>query len=156
MKGTKPHIRIERDVLPDMPPPEWMGEDAKAEWNRVYPLLVERKILTAADLGNLENYCEAMGMAREMGREVQKQGAVQKIYSLDKEGNSVLVKVQKNPAVQVQKDAVNTARLLSSELGLTPVSRSRPTVADEDGEEDDLFSFAAWQPQVVGGRDAAS
>lgn len=156
MKGTKPHIRIERDVLPDMPPPEWMGTDAQAEWNRVYPLLVERKILTAADLGNLENYCEAMGMAREMGREVQRHGAVQKIYALDKEGNSILTGVRKNPAVQVQKDAVNTARLLSSELGLTPVSRSRPSVAKEDDDEDDLFSFGNWQPQIVGGRDAAS
>lgn len=140
MRGTKPHLKLERDILPDQSAPAYMGEDARAEWDRVVPLLVERKILTRADLGSLENYCEAIGFAREMSREIKKLGAVQLIYAIDKDGNSRVISARKNPAVQMQKDAVNTARLLASELGLTPVSRSRPTVSDID-EEDDLFGF---------------
>lgn len=140
MRGTKAHLKQEGEALQDLPAPDFMGDDAKAEWNRVFPLLKQRKILTMADLGGLENYCEAVGMAREMGREIARLGAVQKIYALDKEGVSRLISARKNPAVAIQKDAVNTARLLASELGLTPVSRSRPMVANED-DQDDLFDF---------------
>jgi P27 family predicted phage terminase small subunit len=140
MRGTKPHLKLERDILPDMAAPAFMGEDARAEWDRVFPLLVERKILTRADLGILENYCEAIGLAREMGREIRRLGAVQLIYQIDKDGNSRVVNSRKNPAVSVQADASNRARLMASELGLTPVSRSRPTVSSED-DEDDLFNF---------------
>ncbi len=140
MRGTKPHLKLERDLMPDISAPDFMGLDAKAEWDRVFPLLVERKILTRADLGILENYCEAIGMAREMGREIKRLGAVQLIYQVDKDGNSRVINARKNPAVAIQSDASNRARLMASELGLTPVSRSRPTVSDGD-EEDDLFDF---------------
>lgn len=140
MKGTKPHLKLERDTLPDMAAPDFMGPDAAAEWDRVYPLLVERKILTRADLGILENYCEAIGMARDMGREIKKLGAVQLIYQIDKEGNSRVISSRKNPAVAIQADATNRARQMAGELGLTPVSRSRPTVKDDD-DDDGLFDW---------------
>lgn len=140
MKGTKPHLKLERDILPDMPAPDFMDKDAGAEWERVYPLLVERKILTRADLGILENYCEAIGLARQMGREIRKLGAVQMIYQLDKEGNSRVISSRKNPAVAVMADCTNRARMMASELGLTPVSRSRPTISTEE-DQDDLFNF---------------
>jgi P27 family predicted phage terminase small subunit len=140
VRGTKPHLKFERDVLPDMAAPDFMGTDAAAEWARVFPLLVERKILTRADLGTLENYCEAIGLAREMGKEIRKLGAVQLIYQLDKEGTARVVSSRKNPAVAILADATNRSRMMASELGLTPVSRSRPSVADSD-DEDDLFNF---------------
>lgn len=138
MRGVKPHIRIERDGLENAPPPDWLSADAKAEWERIVPILAQRKILTTADLGSVENYCMAIGLAREMEREIQKLGAVQKVYALDKEGISRLIGIRKNPAVSVQSDAMTRARLLAAELGCTPVSRSRPTVENDD-EQDDLF-----------------
>jgi P27 family predicted phage terminase small subunit len=140
MKGSKPHIKLERDTLPDMAPPDWFSGDAKAEWDRVYPLLVERKILTRADLGILENYCTTIGLAREMGREIAKLGAVQKVYGIDKEGKSLLLSVRKNPAVSIMEKANDQARQMAGELGLTPVSRSRPTVQDDDAG-DSLFDW---------------
>lgn len=140
MRGVKPHIKIEREALEEMPPPDWLSEDAKAEWLRVVPILAQRRILTEADLGSVENYCMAMGTVREMEREIQRIGAVQKVYKMDKEGNSFLVAIRKNPAVAIQSDAVNRARLLATELGCTPVSRSRPTIEDNGGD-DDLFMW---------------
>lgn len=140
MKGTKPHLKLERDVMPDMSAPGFMSPDAAAEWNRVYPLLVERKILTQADLGILENYCEAIGLCREMGRDIRKLGAVQLIYAMDKDGTARVISSRKNPCVSVLADCSNRARLMASELGLTPVSRSRPTVSNED-DTDSLFDF---------------
>jgi len=141
MRGVKPHIKVERNALKDMPPPAFLSDDAKAEWSRIVPILAERRILTEADLGGVENYCMAMGLAREMEREIQKIGAIQKIYQLDKDGNSRLVRVAKNPAVSIQSDAMTRARLLAAELGCTPVSRSRPTI-DGDDDGDDLFAWS--------------
>lgn len=140
MRGTKPHIRIEREPLGDRPPPNWLSEDAKAEWTRIVPILAERKILTEADLGSLENYCLAMGTVREMEREIQRCGAIQKVYKVDKDGNSCLVSMRKNPAVAIQSEAMNRARLLAAEIGATPVSRSRPSVDDKD-DDDDLWGW---------------
>lgn len=140
MRGVKPHIKIERDGLENAPAPAWLSVDARAEWDRIVPILAQRKILTTADLGSVENYCMAIGMAREMERQIQKLGAVQTVYAMDKEGNARVVKMQKNPAVSIQSDAMTRARLLAAELGCTPVSRSRPTVEGDDGE-DDLFSW---------------
>ncbi|WP_329608579.1 phage terminase small subunit P27 family [Paragemmobacter aquarius] len=104
------------------------------------PILARRKILTTADLGSLENYCMAVGQAREMERQIQKLGAVMMVYAIDKEGESRVIGLRKNPAVSVQSDAITRARLLAAELGCTPVSRSRPTV-DEDDEDDGLFGW---------------
>ena len=140
MKGTKPHLKLVSDVLPDMAAPDWMGADAAAEWRRVFPALVERKILTLPDLGILENYCEAIGLAREMGRDIRKIGAVQLIYKIDVSGTARVVSSRKNPAVAIQADATNRARQMAGELGLTPVSRSRPTVSSDE-DQDGLFDF---------------
>lgn len=139
MRGTKPHIKLERDALENMPAPDWLADEAKAEWRRILPILAQRRIMTEADLGTFENYCIATGTVREMEREIQKLGHIQKVYKVDKEGNSLLISVRKNPAVSIQSDAMTRARLLAAEIGCTPVSRSRPTIDDNDGE-DDLFS----------------
>jgi P27 family predicted phage terminase small subunit len=45
--------------------------------------------------------------------------------------------MKRNPAVGIQSDAMTRARLLAAELGLTPVSRSRPAIRD-DADDDDL------------------
>ena len=131
MKGTKPHMRPERDPLGILPAPDWLADDARAEWDRVMPILAERRILTVADLGGLENYCVAIGTVRLMERQLQREGHV-----LVTEGGAV----KRHPALAVQSDAMTRARLLAAEMGLTPVSRSRPAIRDDDGDDDDLVS----------------
>jgi P27 family predicted phage terminase small subunit len=140
MRGSKPHIRIERESLAERPAPDFMSEASKAEWNRIVPILAKRKILTEADVGCLENYCIAIGTVREMDMEIQRIGAVQKVYKVDKDGNSVLISIRKNPAVGIRNEAMTQSRLHAAELGATPVSRSRPTLDEDDGE-DDLFGW---------------
>jgi P27 family predicted phage terminase small subunit len=125
MRGTKPNIRQEAEPLEPAQAPEWLSEDARAEWSRVMPILTQRKILTEADLGSLENYCIAQGQVREMERHLQEFGHVLMIEGA----------LKRNPAVGIQSDAMTRARLLAAELGATPVARSRPAV--RDGEDDD-------------------
>ena len=128
MKGTKPHLRTDPEALGDMPAPSWLSADGRDEWARVMPILTERRILTDADLGSLENYCIAIGQVREMERHLQEHGHV-----IDVEGA-----LKRNPAVGIQSDAMTRSRLLAAELGLTPVSRSRPAIRDEDEDDDEL------------------
>jgi len=127
MRGTKPELRSDPDAVACLDAPEWMSSDAAAEWDRVMPILSERRILTVADLGGLENYCVAIGQVREMERHLQEFGHV-----ID--GPTGL---KRNPAVGIQADAMTRARLLAAELGLTPVSRSRPAIREDDPDDGD-------------------
>lgn len=90
------------------------------------PSLVERRILTESDLGTLETYCLMIGTVRQMERKLRKEGYTY----VDAKGS-----IKRNPAAAIYADAINKARLLACEMGLTPVSRGRPTVTDDDDED---------------------
>jgi len=122
MKGAKPHMQVARDALTAVPRvPGWLSEEARAEWRRIMPLLVERRILTDSDLAMVEAYCVAIGRVRALER------AIQKADEIDA------------GMIRLQDKLIQTARQLAAELGLTPVSRSRPTMresADNDSPLD--------------------
>lgn len=123
MRGVKPTLVVSNDAVTKAPSvPAWLSVEAKKEWRRVMPILVERRILTTADLGSLENYCIAIGRVR------------------DTESN---IQATSDPDMQLklyraQDKAIATARQLAAELGLTPVSRSRPSIREDDENDDAL------------------
>ena len=125
MKGRKPEIRshnVAHSLImgeTHIKAPDWLAEDARAEWGRVMPILTERRILTDADLGNLENYCICIGRVRQMEAAIQTEAAPEMMLKL----------------IRVQDKAMASARQMAAELGLTPVSRSRPAIRD-DGDDD--------------------
>ncbi|MEY9185328.1 P27 family predicted phage terminase small subunit [Bradyrhizobium sp. USDA 326] len=117
MKGRKPQLAASSNAITEAKPPSWLSKHAKAEWRRVMPELAKRRILTPADLGCLESYCIAIGRIREL---------------------EILLRAGIDPKLcRMQDKAMVTARQLAAELGLTPVSRSRPAVRDNDNEGDD-------------------
>ena len=120
MRGTKPHLVVDNSAVVRAPAtPPCLSKDAKAEWRRIMPALVKRKILTTADLGSVEHYCIATGRVREIERQIQ--AAAGEI----------------DPKLfRMQDKAMQTARQLAAELGLTPVSRSRPAMRDESDDDD--------------------
>lgn len=129
MRGRRPDTivpgtsRVER--VPDAP--AWLSDDARAEWHRVAPILItERKTMTVADLATFAHYCTAVGQVAEASRIIAAEGMT---YST--EGGP-----KKHPAVSIRSDGLTQARQLAGELGLTPVSRSRPAIRD-DGPHDD-------------------
>lgn len=127
MRGRKPDtLKADPDPIADVSPaPGWLSKDAKAEWSRVMPILIERRILTDADLASLEHFCVAVGQVREMERLIKRGGHV-----VETERGP-----RAHPAVKIQSDAMTRARLLAAELGLTPVSRSRPNVRDDNDDD---------------------
>lgn len=119
MKGTKPKLRQDSDAIVVAPSaPAWLASEAKREWRRVVPSLVQRRILTTADLGSLENYCVAIGRVRQVETMLQA-GFTPELF-------------------RAQDKAMTTARQLAAELGLTPVSRSRPAVRESDNDDGNL------------------
>lgn len=127
MRGTKPRLVVSNDTIAKAPNvPAWLSPEAKREWKRVLPILIERRILTTADLGSLESYCTSIGAMRDAQRILNVEGLV-----LDG---------KRHPAFGILNAAQTTARLAAAELGLTPVSRSRPAIRDED-DTDDLVNF---------------
>lgn len=134
MRGRKPDGLTAGELDEAREPPEWLSPLAAEEWRRAFPWLVRRRTLSESDLGSLENYCDAQGTVREMARVLQEEGH---IVATDKGP-------RKHPAVSIQSDAMTRARLLASELGLTPVSRSRPAVTSPkvmDDDAEDLFGL---------------
>lgn len=119
MKGTKPQLREAEEPVTEVQAPDWLAEDARTEWDRVMPVLTERKILTDADLGSLENYCICIGRVRQMEAAIQIEAEPEMMLKL----------------IRVQDKAMASARQLAAEMGLTPVSRSRPAIR-EDGDQD--------------------
>jgi len=106
--------------------PAILSKEAKAEWRRVAPLLVARHILTDADLGTLESYAIAIGTVREARRVIAAEGLTFMGASGPK----------RHPAVGVMNEAMGLALRLAAELGLTPVSRSRPSIRDDDRDDE--------------------
>lgn len=136
MRGTKPHLVVNNDAVAKAPSaPAWLSKDAKQEWRRVLPILVNRRILTTGDLGSLENYCVAMGQVREMERHLQEHGQVVEMFKEKEDGSMVCTGMKRNPAVGIQADAMTRARLLAAVLGLTPVDRSRPAIREDGGDD---------------------
>lgn len=125
-RGPRPNIVASSSQIEIGKPPSWLGREAKREWRRVAPILNERQVVTAGDLGILESYCSAIGMMREAQRLLNKDG--------------LLLGGKKHPAIGTMNAAQTTARLAANELGLTPVSRSRPSIRDTNQDDDDLFA----------------
>jgi P27 family predicted phage terminase small subunit len=134
MRGVKPYLAVDNSgtVKEEPPAPDWISGSALEEWRRVVPDLVARGRLNEADLGSVEAYCIAVGQIRDMQRLITEQGAV--IYS-----DKGLPK--RHPAVAIQAEATNRARLLANELGLTPVSRQRPSIRDNNRDHDSRSLF---------------
>lgn len=128
MRGRKPaSIASGSSPIRDVPKaPVWLSADAKVEWKKVAPILVERDVLTEGDLGSLAAYCDAFGQLVAATRQINAEGMV--------------IEGKKHPLITTQIAARNQIRQLAAELGLTPVSRSRPNLRDNDQPDasDDL------------------
>jgi P27 family predicted phage terminase small subunit len=138
MLGRKPNLTAIEGGLADCPaPPQWLSPEAKGEWRRILPGLVERRIVADEDLSTVASYCTAIGQVQVCQRVLD-------------EADSMFVQSDRSaprphPAIRVMHGAQTLARQLAAELGLTPVSRHRATKIagaeeSEDGWTDDLLA----------------
>lgn len=120
MKGRRPDLRAAAKPVSAVQAPAWLSKEARREWDRVMPDLIQRRILTDADLGSLENYCLAIGRVRDTEALIQTEAEADMQLKL----------------MRVQDKAIATSRQLAGELGLTPVSRSRPAIREDEDSDD--------------------
>lgn len=107
LRGVKPSLSPDREALTKAPvAPKWFSDEAKLEWRRVMPRLIEDRIITKSDLAGVENYCLAMGRVREIETQLRLDPLNYKLCGL-------------------QTRTMQTARQLAAEYGLTPTSRAR-------------------------------
>jgi P27 family predicted phage terminase small subunit len=102
-----------------------MTDEAKKEWRRVMPVLVERRVLSNADLAAVERYCDATGDIAIARARIRQDGD----YVANRLGE-----LKRHPAFATLREATAEARRWAAELGLTPASRSR--VGSHDDDED--------------------
>lgn len=105
--------------------PSYLAKEAKAEWRRVAPILIdERKVLTEADLSALENYVIAVATMRQAHKELHATG--------------LLLGGKRNPLSTILLQAQQQQLRAAGELGLTPAARSRASISDAANDDEDF------------------
>ncbi len=133
-RGKRP-IKAERvEPTPSLPSaPAFLSEDAKAEWNRVAPMLYALRLLSELDTGTLGAYCQAYATWKHAHE------ALNKLAERDAT-NSLLVRSAKNNLIQnpllgIANAAAASMVKFASEFALTPVARARLTVPNLGGSK---------------------
>ncbi len=107
----EPKVRVE------IPPcPRELSEVAKKEWRRIAPELSQMGLLSRIDRAALALYCDAYG------RWLEAIGSLQKFGVVIKSPNGYPVQ---SPYVAIANKSGEQVRLLLSEFGMSPSSRTR-------------------------------
>src|SRR5262245_10470136 len=150
MKGRKPKPTIIRilegnpgkralnDHEPVPPPgmpdcPEYLDDEAKAEWFRTAKVLHDMQLLSMADRTALAAYCVAYSRWIHAEQQVKKYGSI--VKSPEK-GFPM-----KSPYLCIADQAIETMRKFMVEFGLTPSSRSRIRVPGDIEAQDEFDAF---------------
>ncbi|MFE1095896.1 phage terminase small subunit P27 family [Streptomyces smyrnaeus] len=104
-------------------PPEWLEGMALDEWHRLMPILEKMGVVTVADRDAVSAYCVSYETFVKATKELSSSGIVVESYR----GG-----IAKNPALQVQRDALEQMNKWGAKLGLTPADRARLAVAPTD------------------------
>ncbi|MDW9841311.1 phage terminase small subunit P27 family [Sinorhizobium meliloti] len=132
LRGVKPSVSRDSNALTKAPaPPKHLSVYARAEWKQIMPGLIERGIITRGDLGGVEDYCRARGLVREIEDTLRASGDID-------------LKL-----CRAQDKAMQTARQLAAEYGLSPVSRARVGSASADDDEcGSMLSIGRGRPNA--------
>lgn len=129
--GRRPLNRQEPD-LPPLPPEDFTQLPAElaqvptaaAEWQRLAPLLLSRRVVTMADRAAL------LALCLEWSRYLDASAKATPMVYITKSGYPM-----PNPYLSIATKALNACARLWPELGLTPSSRSRVRAEGPPGDE---------------------
>jgi len=117
--------------IPDCP--DFLNDEARAEWFRIADVLLEMRLLSQADRAALAAYCTAYARWVEAEDQVRKFGTI--VKSPDK-GFPM-----KSPYLTIADQSLETMRKFLIEFGLTPASRSRIKVPEDSQAADEFHVF---------------
>jgi P27 family predicted phage terminase small subunit len=108
--------------LPKMP--NYLSTDARKEWRRLLPLLMERGSLTAGDAQGLALHCETFARWVTCQKQINEEGLMQTVTVLDKHGEKV-TRTKPHPCLKIAQDCERSLRVSLASMGLTPQSREK-------------------------------
>lgn len=114
----KPRVRVPA-------PPRHLSDEAKREWRRVGRQLADAGLVTALDRAALAGYCQAWGRWVEAEELLKRHGMLVKSPN----GYPMM-----SPYLNVANRAMEQLRLLLTEFGMSPSSRSRVSVVQTEDE----------------------
>ncbi len=135
----KREIPVEPQPRKGLPqPPDYLDDVAKDAWQQVLEVMGHTGCITMAEAPLMELYATTYSNYRTATAEVEKHGVA--IIGKDKSGG---LQVKANPyGNQLHKYRDACAKLLM-ELGMTPVSRARIGLMDNDDDDELVKRFLA-------------
>ncbi len=117
------------DATPGVPPaPEWMCEVARAEWDRIVPMLEASKVMSPRHQQTLAAYCDSFADMILADQELRANGPT----LMDDKG-----RVSNHPAWLRKRDARTQMLKFASEFGLTASALARVSAVDNGPQEND-------------------
>ena len=123
-----PEVAFPEELKHNLPPA--VLERAEA----TFYLLIERHVISPCDIEPFARYVHHLRMFYEADALIQRNGKI----IIDAAG-----KLQKNPMIQVQKDASLAALRYEEQFGLTPSARTRITGIETEREKNEYAGFRA-------------
>ena len=108
--------------------PEWLENEAKAEWNRLSGVLKDMGVLTEADYTAFAGYCQAYARWKEAEEYLSENGSVMQTPS---------GYLQQVPQVSIAQTNLKLMLKFGEQFGLTPSARSRIVVSKSTEETTD-------------------
>jgi P27 family predicted phage terminase small subunit len=128
LNKREPHAPAEVPKCPD-----FLDDEARAEWFRMAPVLQKMGVLTPADRAALAAYCVAYS------RWVTAEGQVKRLGTIVK--SPLKNFPMKSPYLTVADQALETMRKFMVEFGLTPSSRGRIRLPEDRRAGDEFDAF---------------
>lgn len=114
-------------VADDLAPPPGLDYYGKWLWNKYAPILQRNDLFTEADALSLSTLCMAYSRWRKALKDLESVTPKDETY--------------RDIAITVEK-AEHSMRLLGTEFGMTPASRSRISVSQKDDKADPFEDWA--------------
>ena len=124
--------------------PAWLSPEAKRAWARMVPKLQRMKILSFVDGEALASFCQTHARWKAAEQFLNQHGDV---YPLRDENGRVRC-MQQFPQVAIARHLLVQLKNFYQEFGMTPASRTRIEVEDEDFSECEAFRREMERPVV--------
>lgn len=117
------------DAAPGVPSsPGWLCDIARAEWDRIVPMLEASKVMSPRHQQTLAAYCDAFADMVQADQELKANGTT----LMDDKG-----RVSNHPAWMRKRDARTAMLKFAAEFGLTASALARVSAVDNGPQEDE-------------------
>lgn len=135
----------DREPTPELAVPEcpdWLNDDARAEWKRIVPELVTMNLLTRVDRAALACYCQAWATFKAAQREVDERGLT---MTVGEQGFEM-----QRPEVGIASKAMQQIKAFAAEFGFTPSARTSIKVGEPPKKGDKSREFLRFgKPKLL-------